>query len=465
MVHITATDVAPSENLWAAAPNTLAMVGGEPTFSVHDETALDAWIASTAVPSAEGLTTAFAVSAENPGGPNSTVRLTYTDRDSTDAVLAYGVGADVTITSTPQELTLTLPAASPGTTYRRISVVNRDTPPATAIRSNDYLNPRLNSAGWTTGIITRFPGNWATDWASEVGAPGGGYRRARCTTAETGTQRGTNLGGSVSSASPVTAQSLPVTASATYTVSAHLRSNRANVGHQVAVRYHDGTNWIGAAVLSAASDVATNTWSRVSVTSTAPTGALYMHITAWAATSIAWAVNDNLDVAAVLLETAPALGAWFDGNYSPNSLTPAWLETAHASTSVLRDLTLSGRKIVLIDPRITVSAAAEELIGAALERDYRRHVADIWNAAPALITAGTPAALTGRLTYLCSTLTQAMRLDSVYQLPGLIVLTSTDELNGLTHRAVGRARIDPERALPGKPARWLLAVEFREQAE
>ena len=35
-----------------------------------------------------------------------------------------------------------------------------------------------------------------------------------------------------------------------------------------------------------------------------------------------------------------------------------------------------------------------------------------------------------------------------------VVLDTTDELDGLTHRAVGVARITPERALPGKAAKW-----------
>lgn len=122
---------------------------------------------------------------------------------------------------------------------------------------------------------------------------------------------------------------------------------------------------------------------------------------------------------------------------------------------------LAGRTITIEGATIRLAAYPAEAIAAALERDLQRDAFPD-SAGTYQISSGAPAKLAGILTFLCDTWTDLRALDALYQQADTVTPVSSDALNGLAHVAVRSPRYTAERAQPGKPSKWLAAVDVRE---
>lgn len=395
---------------------------------------------------------------------DSQVKISYQHRDEDDNVLSDGATASFTVNSTEATHSLPIPAAPAGTVACDVSLISDMAATGEPVRINQHPDPRCTSAGiwsarnsWTREAVTGLTGTPLGTLTTAV--------QARCTSAGSATNSGLNLYCAVGESSPSGAGA-PAVPGSTMTFSVMVLTTKAGT-ITLEVRPFAGTTW-SASATSSATSVPANTWTRVSVTLTVPAGATQLAATIRQSTTI-WAVGDKIMITGILNEEAASMLPYFDGAGMSGSIpapkSSRWESGADASRSLLYAATRPGGTTVqATGSTLTYAALAEELLGVALERDLRRSVADIWNDPQALITAGTPALLSGRFTFLCTTLADALALDSVYQLPGLATLEdSGSDLDGLEHRAVGRTRITAERALPGVAARWTVEVEFREQ--
>ena len=395
---------------------------------------------------------------------DSNVKLFRRYRDRDGNVLSEVLSPALSITATAGTTTLALSAAPAGTAELEVGLLSNMTPPGDPTRTNEFLDPRCSS---TTAWSAR--NSWTlTAQTSGAGLPAGvtTYVRSTCPTAGAATNSGLDMFTAVGASNPA-ATGQPAIPGATMTFSVYVYSTKGGT-FVVQVRPFSGTTWSAASTDTTVSLTAA-TWTRVTVTLTIPAGATMIAATLRMSSSITWAVGDYIGVSCILLEQAGAVAPYFDGTSQDASISAPkssrWESAANASRSLLYAATVPGGTTVqAVASSLSYAATADELIGAALERQLRRSVADVWNAEQSLITAGTPGLLSGQLTFLCASLAQALAVDSVYRMAGLITLTTADELNGLQHRAVGTARMNPERVLPGRPARWLLVVDFREQS-
>ena len=398
---------------------------------------------------------------------DSSVKLFHRYLDAAGNVLSAVSSSAFTVNATPADQTMTLSAAPAGTAMLVYGLSSNMTPPGDPTRFNAYTDPRCLDASRWSGRNSWVMGTGA----DATGLPAGVVSYVKATPASAGAaaHSGLNMYDTPAASSPTANKGLPVTPGATYTISAYMYSTKAG-SVQASYRFFAGTTWTAAATDSAAVALSASTWTRVSFTFTVPAGAMYM-VAAWRIpASITWATTDQIRITAMLLEDGSTLAPFFDGDgidaSVPSPKSSRWEGAANASRSLLYAATVPGAPSVQAAASLlTYSADAQELIGAALERNLRRSVADIWGAEQALITAGTSGLLQGQLTFLCASLAQALALDSIYRLAGLVTLGSSDELNGLTHRAVGSSRMSPENALPGRASKWTLVVDFREQRE
>ncbi len=109
------------------------------------------------------------------------------------------------------------------------------------------------------------------------------------------------------------------------------------------------------------------------------------------------------------------------------------------------------------------STVPVEIVAARLRRPLRRESIGLLNVAAPQIQAGTPALLAGQLTYLCNSLSDVLALDALYG--GLSPITLADleaGLDGFKHAAIGATEMVAERALPGRPSKWLYSVDVVE---
>ena len=429
-------------------------------FGIDNTQPVNSGVARCTLPAAAGLASQFVVTAVNPGGPDSTIRIDWTDRAPDGAILTGGSGPDHTITGTEQDLTLAMPPSVPGTGFRVVALLNRDTPLGDPNRINLEPDPRCTTAGRFSSAA-----NWGAPAAFVGGNPLPGltsYVAAACTTANSG------IGilyayQPPTATNPVAGVGVPVVAGSTVSLSCYVFATKAS-DRRMTVRCFAGTTWSAAGVVSTTTHVPAGTWTRLTWTGVIPAGATHLVFSVQSAANVSWAVGDRVGISAILVEEAAAADVYFDGDMLNGLVgSVAWETDPNNSPSLYWTSTLVGRRVALIEENLTLAADAEELVGVQLERDYRRSVADIWGAEQALITAGTAALLSGQLVFLCETLAQALTIDTVYRRPGLTTLTTGGDLDGLTHRAIGRARLTPDQILPGKPARWLVTVEFREQ--
>lgn len=125
----------------------------------------------------------------------------------------------------------------------------------------------------------------------------------------------------------------------------------------------------------------------------------------------------------------------------------------------------AGRKLTEVSHVATTTATPDEILSASLERDLRRVVMEPVNASEALINSATPGLMVGQITYLCSTLADAIAVDALYQGHSTATLStgSGNALQGFKHKAVEKIRLSAERAVPGYPSKWLATVTVRER--
>ncbi len=401
---------------------------------------------------------------------DSSVKMFRRYRDRAGNLLSELVSSAFTVDGTEATHTMALPSAPANTATVEWGLLSNMTPPGAPVRTNLYPDPRCTSyANWTTRNAWQVATN--AD-GSNIGGVTGLNTYVSISvlsgTGGTGTYRGLNWYQAIDGATPTAGLGLPVTAGTTVTLSAWVRSSTRALTMGLSVRFFSGSAWAGAAVAGSTVAVTIGAWTRVSVTATVPVGATHVCGFAGVPGSIGWStIGEHLDVSGVLVEVAGSVATYFDGTTKNGIAAPSsvrWEDGENDSRSLLYGSAAAGGTTVQATASLlTYSADALEVVGVALERDLRRSVADIWNNESALITAGTPALLNGTLTLLCATLAQALGVDSIYRMGGLVTLDSGDELDGLTHRAVGKSRINPEKVLPGKTPKWTLAVEFREQ--
>lgn len=423
-------------------------------------------VASAQVAVGPGFTGSLSMDLVSPASSSGTssVKMFRRYLDKAGNLLSQADSAAISvIAGTPVNTVLTLTAAPAGTAACEVGIYSNMAPPGNPTRINQLLYPRCMS---TNGYAAR--SGWTLGQANTAaGVPTGitSYVFAQCPSAGAYTHAGLNMPSDPSGASP--GAGISVVAGMSYVMSGYIYSAKAGTA-SVQYRFFSGSTWTAAAAESADVALTASTWTRVSFTFTVPAGANSVTMAWRLPASITYALGDKVGLTCMLLEEGSTLAGYFDGAFTDASIpapkSSRWEATPNASRSIFYAATKAGGTTVqATDAVMSYGATVEELIGAALERPLRRSVADIWNAEQSLITGGTPGLLQGQLTYLCASLAHALSLDSVYRQSGLVVLDSTDELDGLTHRAVGVARITPERALPGKAAKWLYVADVREQ--
>lgn len=466
-VYVSTDDLDIHERMLAVSPSVDVDTG---IWQLGDTTANGGPVAATSFPAGPGFMGSLNVdlvrAAVSLG--NSTVKLYWRSLDELGAVTGSGGSSSFAVNNTETSQTLSIGPAGPGTVTCEVGIESAMTPPGDPVRVNRWLDPRCTG---TTQFSMRY--SWTSFLSTGLGSPPiTGLTtaiRATCPATQSAAQyRGIDLYQNPDPANPTPYNGdngISVVPGEQITISGYMYATKACT-FRVGARCFSGSTWSAALSLGTGIATAANTWQRVSVTLTVPAGASYLCATFQDASANNWVSGDNIYLTGVLLENAATMQTYFDGT-TVNGIgghSVRWEGLTNNSRSLLYAGALPGGTTVqALDSSLTRLMPAEELVGAAIERDLRRSVADVWGDPQALITGGTPGLLSGQLTFLCSTLAEARRLDSVYQLPGLVTLTSDDELDGLTHRAVGRTRINPERALPGKPAKWLLVIDFREQ--
>ena len=188
----------------------------------------------------------------------------------------------------------------------------------TAKRQNLIPNPSFetNTTGWNANgsTNTRVAGTWGSgSWAYQVVATG------------------TGLSGTFSDFA-----SFPVTEGQAYTASGYVKSISGTL-RQVQI----GLNWYNGAGTSISASTTNSTLTtssqRISVTATAPVGAVHALISVYGLGT--GTVGDTWQLDSVLVEAGSALRSYFDGtsteqDYNGFTLnTQAWSGTANASTS------------------------------------------------------------------------------------------------------------------------------------
>lgn len=399
---------------------------------------------------------------------DSTVKLFRRYLDAAGNLLSEYVGSSISITAVPDDYTLTLSTAPANTARIVYGIISDMSPPGAPVRRNLFPDPRATALtcfddryGW--GLVNGTHGSdiggvtGLRTYASSINSNGSG----------SGSGRGIDIFESTDYASPrAEKRGLAVQAGQVITVSAWVYATKACT-MQASARGYVGTTWSAAVTNGTATALTANTWTRLSVTITVPPGATDLCATFKTTNSVSWVANDEVRVTGLLFEVANSVQTYFDGTTKNDIAEPSsvrWEGNENVSPSLLYASAIPGSTSIEANASsLSYSTSVDELIGVSMERNLRRSVADIFNDAQSLITAGRAGLLQGQLTFICSTLAQALAADSVYQIAGLVTLTGDNAINGLTHRAVGSNRIDAEEAQYGKAARWKLIVDFREQ--
>lgn len=440
------------------------------TWKLGDNLANGDSICSVVTAVGQGFTGDFDITLVRPASStgDSSVRLYRRYTDAAGTLLDSDETGTLTITTTPNDYSISLDPAPAGTTQLEIGLLSKMNPPGDPVRINKFQDPRATNVA---NFYTRF------SWALSTQTAGSDlpfltglrtYAQVQATGNDTGTGRGINLYESTDRSSPLGNAGYPLVglAGQTITISAYVYATKACT-IQASARGYAGTTWKGSVQNGTASAITAATWTRYSVAYTVPSDATDLCVTFMATNSVAWVSGDQIRVTAVLFENGATLNPYFDGTSAQlvtGTKSSKWEGVTNNSNSLLwAAATPGGTTVQATDSTMTYSAQCTELIGVALERDLRRSVADVFNSAQSLITAGTPALLRGQLTFLCASLAEALGVDAIYRLPGLVTLGTTDEMNGLAHRAVGVPRIGNERPLNGRAPYWTLVTDFREQ--
>ena len=212
----------------------------------------------------------------------------------------------------------------------------------TPIRINRALDPRTTS---TNNMAAR--NSWqliqGSDGVNIGGVVGLSTYLGSATTAGnsgTGTYRGLNYFNAIDSANPTAANGLPVTPGEDITISCWMRSSHRVLALGVAMRFFNGTSWVGAAINGTTVSPSIGTWQRVSVSATVPAGASYVSGFFGVPGSTSWpTIGERLDVAGILVEGANIVDTYFDGSTLNGIANRAvrWEGTANNSRSQLVD--------------------------------------------------------------------------------------------------------------------------------
>ena len=108
-------------------------------------------------------------------------------------------------------------------------------------------------------------------------------------------------------------------------------------------------------------------------------------------------------------------------------------------------------------------ASVDEIVASALGRPAATRAAEVSGSGALILTRSPAGPRSGSLTMLCAGSDQVAAVDAIYQ-AGPVLAPKTGPLPAITHYAVGQVRGTLERALPGRPARWLVSIDFREAA-
>ncbi len=104
----------------------------------------------------------------------------------------------------------------------------------------------------------------------------------------------------------------------------------------------------------------------------------------------------------------------------------------------------------------TTTTTADAILSASLDLDLGRIDES------GFLVFGTPAALTGSVTYLHPTLSSALAMLDLYAGTALLTLDADGSgIDGLQHYATGSPQIRSETTLNGKSCRWSLTVPIR----
>lgn len=111
--------------------------------------------------------------------------------------------------------------------------------------------------------------------------------------------------------------------------------------------------------------------------------------------------------------------------------------------------------------RAVVTASPDEIVSAALDRPLNAAAFDSGVSRAAIITRAPAGALVFRGVYLCPSFAAALIVDSLHQYPGTVTASgaTAGELAGVAYTGTGKLTMAAEKAVPGKPSRWLVTVE------
>jgi hypothetical protein len=231
------------------------------------------------------------------------------------------------------------------------------------LRTNTITNPTCNtgSTGWTqvnAGAGTTTGVRMTTGGLAGVFST---YFRQTWTAVTTGAFPSTGIvvGSTVGA-------TVPVVGGQPWALSAYSRSSHAGRLVQFIVTYYSAPGvTVGGVDSSAAVDVSGG-WTRVSMSKTAPAGALWAYVRLYAAGGTPWAVNDTLDLGGTLVETGTSVvGQYFDGA----TLGCQWSGTAGASSSTWLMLASTVlRKNVCPNPSLGANATGWVANGGGVTR-------------------------------------------------------------------------------------------------
>ena len=280
----------------------------------------------------------------------------------------------------------------------------------TVLRRNLVSTPSFE--GNALGYWGTYSGHGGATSASVITgssiAVGLGTHYARCTW--TTAQTDTSYNGGFFS------ELLPVTAASVYTGSGWIRCNKAQTVHAQI----DWKNSAGSTISSSyGPDVvlAAGTAQRISITGTAPAGAVNAVLCLYVAvTGTAMAVNDYLEIDGALFEASASLGTYFDGTTAAvGATTYSWTGTAYASASVAQvtdyaawvpPFQILGAQVGLGGNWLTFSAVVTIPAGAPancrlafMHGSSQREFAVSWHLSTVMVCLNSEMASGGGLTY------------------------------------------------------------------
>lgn len=136
------------------------------------------------------------------------------------------------------------------------------------------------------------------------------------------------------------------TTAGNYTASAWVRSSVAG-SVTPAIEWHDSGGALISATTSPLVSLAANTWTRVSISGTAPAGNDHITFTVFGSGPLQ-TTSATFDVTMALVEASGALGTYFDGNTTDTAAdTYAWTGTTGSSTST--DTPAASKVATLVD--------------------------------------------------------------------------------------------------------------------